>query len=293
MGHIDASPSPPHTCEARVFYWATCQPPERLLGVARDAEACGYDGVAIADHIITVESGGKPDSRLVGRSFLSPLAAIAAMSGVTDRLRFLTSVLVLPLRDPIETAQIAATIATISSGRLLLGVAGGWYREEFEAIGANFDARADRLDEQVEILLGLIAEDSGPFDGRYYSVPACRLGFSPSHPVPLYFGGRSPHALRRAASWGSGWVAPPAPPQEVHNCVERLHNMRSTGPRADEKLDIVVRLPRQAGLSAVPDLIAAGATTLLVEPQVVSGGTQDLSEYELQRGIDDIRSAMC
>lgn len=187
-----------------------------VLGeAARRAEALGYDSVWAADRIVTPWEIGTPypyheDRRFFvppDAPFLEPLTCLAYLAACTERIRLGMSVLVLPYRHPLHWAKVATTIDHLSRGRLVLGVGVGWMAEEFDALGVPFKDRAAIAEEQLQVVARLWSEARPSFQGRYYRFPP--VGFAPKpyqQPrIPLWVGGESAAARRRAARWGDAW----------------------------------------------------------------------------------------
>ena len=193
--------------------------PAALGALAQTAEDLGFDSVWVDDHVIvpeTVRSAYpyRPDGRFAtapDQPFLEPVASLAYLAGVTRRVRLGISVLVLPYRHPLLTAKMIATIDTLSNGRVELGVGVGWMWEEFAALGqprSIYDHRGVATEEQLRILKAVWTQDIAAGDGEFY--PFERVGTRP-HPVqkphpPVWVGGHSRAALRRAARYGDGWL---------------------------------------------------------------------------------------
>src|SRR4029077_1015710 len=138
--------------------------------------------------------------------YLEPMVVLGAAAAATTRISIGTSVMIAPMRHPVLMAKQAATIDALSGGRLVLGVGVGWLREEFEALGADFDARGEVLDEWIAIARACWTGSAGPFEGKHYRLPGpiyCRP--APSGGIPLLVGGMSRQALRRASVAG-GWL---------------------------------------------------------------------------------------
>jgi probable F420-dependent oxidoreductase len=152
----------------------------------------------------------------------------------TQKARLLTSVMVLPHRGPVLTAKMLASINVLSGGRLIVGCGVGWMQEEFEAIGAPpFDERGDVADEYIRVFRELWTSDNPTFDGRYASFSDIKLGPRPVQKPhsPIWIGGESPRALRRAARLGDGWYPigtnstyPVDTPERVSYALARLRH---------------------------------------------------------------------
>jgi probable F420-dependent oxidoreductase len=190
--------------------------PQSLATLARTGEELGFATISVSDHIIipkTIDStypynesgtfAGSPTGEC-----LEQLSLLSYLVGVTSSAKLLTSVMVLPHRPPVLTAKMLATIDVLSNGRLIVGCGVGWMREEFEAIGApSYDERGSVGDEYIRAFKELWTSDNPSFEGKY-----CRfanVAFAPKpvqkpHP-PIWTGGESPAALRRAGRLANVW----------------------------------------------------------------------------------------
>jgi probable F420-dependent oxidoreductase len=190
--------------------------PESIAALARQGEALGFAIISVSDHIVipkTIAStypyndsgtfAGGPSGEC-----LEQLSLLSFLVGVTSSAKLLTSVMVLPHRPPVLTAKMLATIDVLSHGRLMVGCGVGWMREEFEAIGAPpYDERGSVGDEYIRAFKELWTSDNPAFSGKY-----CRfanISFAPKpvqkpHP-PIWIGGESTVALRRAGRFANVW----------------------------------------------------------------------------------------
>jgi probable F420-dependent oxidoreductase len=187
-----------------------------VLEVARAAEDAGLDSVWVADHIIyprettsqyPYRGDGLPFTPQDG--FLEAFTTLAVIAGATQRIGLGTSVLVLPMREPLLAAKTIATLDVLSGGRVTLALGAGWWREEFDAVGAPFDGRGTRFDDQLRVLRtawsdGWVADREGSFG--FGEVAVLPRPVQPGGP-PLLIGGMGPTALRRAVRYGDGWHA--------------------------------------------------------------------------------------
>ena len=219
--------------------------PDHLLALAPVAEAAGFDSVAVPDSVfypaeVSADYPYSPDgSRFWAPDtpFTDPLVAIAAMAGVTSRLRFVTNVVKAPLRHPLLLAKQVASLAALFEGRLALGVGSSWIPEEFEWLGLSMRTRGARLDEAIEVLR-LVCGGGGPqwveYHGRYLEAGPLMISPAPIKPVPILVGGHSDPALRRAATRGDGWVSVQATTDELRPVLAELARLReeagATGP---------------------------------------------------------------
>jgi probable F420-dependent oxidoreductase len=192
---------------------------ERIRKVATTAERLGYDALWTAEHIIFPQRIATPYP--YGGSFPAPVDApildvvstLSYVAAITSRVKLGSSVMVLPYHHPIVLAKELATLDLLSDGRLLLGVAGGWLREEFEMLGVPFDERGRRTDEYLRLIHALWTEERVSFAGRYFSLTdaACFPKPVQKPRPPVWIGGSSPAAMRRVARLGDGWIAVPRP----------------------------------------------------------------------------------
>jgi probable F420-dependent oxidoreductase len=189
--------------------------PELLLPVSEAAERLGYDSVWATDHALMSYAreseypyghSGTEIAVNPGIGWLEPLSTLSFVAATTKRVRLGTSVLVLPYRNPVLVASQAATLHLLSGDRLILGVGAGWMREEFEALGLDPAERGARTDEYMAVLRTLWRDDPASFKGRFVNCDDVVLGVAPRDSTPpLWVGGNTRPALRRALRHGDGW----------------------------------------------------------------------------------------
>jgi alkanesulfonate monooxygenase SsuD/methylene tetrahydromethanopterin reductase-like flavin-dependent oxidoreductase (luciferase family) len=131
--------------------------------------------------------------------FVDPLIAYTAMATVTTRLKFLSYVYVVPLRDPFMLAKQASSVAVMSNNRYILGTGVGWLKEEFETMGQDFHTRGKRMDEILAIVRDFWDDGYAEFKGEFFNFPRSGMFPVPERPVPIWIGGHSMPAARRAA----------------------------------------------------------------------------------------------
>ena len=232
--------------------------PEALETLVARGEALGFSSVVIADHIVFPVTIRSKYPYTVSGAFpgqgdqLEQLSLMAFIAGKTRALRLISSVMILPHRNPVVTAKMLATIDVLSGGRVTVGVGVGWMREEFEALGApDFDRRGAASDEYIRIFKALWTQDPASFHGEFYRFEAIRCLPHPvqkPHP-PLWIGGHSKAALRRVARLGDGWhpvganPAAPLRPPELRALLAELHGLTEAEGRDPSTLTISYKAP--------------------------------------------------
>ena len=207
--------------------------PDTLAALAKHGEELGFDSIQTGDHILVprnidspypyTESGEFPG--LSSGASMDQLTLLAFLAGQTSRIRLVTSVLIVPHRNPLVAAKSLATLDVLSKGRLVVGVGVGWMREEFEALGVPpFEERGAVTNEYLRIFKELWTSDNPSFQGKYFSFS--NISFLPKpvqkpHP-PLWVGGESGPAIRRAAQICDGWYPIGANPQFPMDTPELL-----------------------------------------------------------------------
>jgi len=204
-----------------------------VVAIARRGEALGFDYVSVNDHIVVPKATGStyPYSRsgnwAGGRygEALELLTMLSFLAGVTERIRLLTAVMVVPYRSPVATARMLATADHLSEGRVTVGCGVGWMKEEFDALGTPpFAERGRVTDEYLRIFKEIWTNSEPAFAGAYSSfgeISALPLPVQKPHP-PLWIGGESGPALRRAVSLGDGWFPIGNNPSHPLNTLEKF-----------------------------------------------------------------------
>ena len=243
------------------FYLPTrggCAAPEAIEAILAKGEALGFSSTMIADHIVFPTQIASKYPYTVSGEFpgggdaLDQLTLLAFAAGRTRSLRLCTSVMILPYRNPVLTAKMLATIDVLSRGRVTVGAGVGWLREEFEALGSpDFDRRGSVSDEWIRIFKTLWTQSPASFEGQFYRFAP--LKFLP-HPVqkphpPIWIGGHSKAALRRAARLGDGWhpvggiAAVPLRPAEMRASLDELYRLTEKEGRDPSRLTISFKTP--------------------------------------------------
>ncbi|MGA1974855.1 MAG: TIGR03619 family F420-dependent LLM class oxidoreductase [Conexivisphaerales archaeon] len=196
--------------------------PESIREVCLAAEEVGYDSVWTTDHLVTPSGTSSPY-----KNSYESVTVLAYAAAVTRRVALGTSIIVLPMRDPVLLAKQLATVDQLSGGRLIAGLAVGWWEEEFKALGASFHDRGVRAEEEIELLRSLWTQPVVDYVGRYYSVRDVTCDPKPeqSGGPPIWIGGNSSFAVRRAAALGNAWHATSIPFDEFQVRVKELRKL--------------------------------------------------------------------
>ena len=204
-----------------------------IVEIARAADELGYEGMAIPDHVVNLETLATPypyteDGERRWQPFtdwLDPWVLVGSLAQVTSRLKFVTTVYIPAMRDPYSAAKAIGTAACLSGGRVELGIGVGWCEEEFDLLGQQFAKRGRRTDEMLELMKALWQPGWTEFDGEFYQTP--RLEMTPTPPrIPIYAGGLSDIALRRAAR-NDGWIGDLITLDQALTSVQRVRELRA------------------------------------------------------------------
>jgi probable F420-dependent oxidoreductase len=208
-----------------------------VIEIAKAADDLGYEGLGIPDHVVNLETLATPypytdDGERRWQPFTDwpdPWVLVGALAQATERLKFLTTVYIPAMRDPYSAAKAIGTAAYLADGRVELGIGVGWCEEEFTLMGQQFAKRGKRTDEMIELMRALWQPGWTEFDGEFYQTP--RLEMTPTPPpIPIYSGGLSDIALRRAAGL-DGWIGDLI---TLDQAIERVEKVRAL--RADKGL---------------------------------------------------------
>jgi len=197
--------------------------PDSIRRTAIQAEELGYDDVWVSEHIIVPADAPYPPTP----NFWDPVLSLTWAAAVTSRVRLGTSVLVLPLRHPLPLAKELATLQNLSNGRLILGAGVGWLEAEFDALGVPFRERGRRMDEGIAMMRAVWSQDPVTFASKWIpaTINAMRTQPQPTRPIPIWIGGSSDAAIRRALRL-DGWHGSRISPDKAAGWVQRLRAER-------------------------------------------------------------------
>ncbi|MFD9932360.1 TIGR03619 family F420-dependent LLM class oxidoreductase [Streptomyces massasporeus] len=245
--------------------WEAEAGPDDLLEIARAADRAGFDYLASCDHV------GIPRRLAAAMStvWCDPVATLAFLAAATEHVRLLSHVAIVGLRHPLLTAKQYATLDHLSGGRLILGVGAGHVQEEFEALGVDFRQRGPVLDECLDALRAALGPDEFPeHHGKLYAFEGLGQRPRPAQDrVPVWVGGSSPPAVRRAALKGDGWLPQGDPRDRLPAQIARIRELREQAG---------VQAPFTVG--AIVEPLYVGTPRWEVGRRTLTGGPQELAE---------------
>jgi alkanesulfonate monooxygenase SsuD/methylene tetrahydromethanopterin reductase-like flavin-dependent oxidoreductase (luciferase family) len=284
----------------RFSYAESMVDPTFYLPLARAAEEAGYDGMVVPDSICyPLESDStypfSPDHTrefLEDKPFIEPFSLIPALGVVTERLRFITFVLKLPMRHPLLVAKQATSVAVMTDNRLVLGVGSSPWPEDYQFCGVPWEGRGRRMDESIDIVRGLSAGGYFEYHGEVFDLPAIKISPTPSEPLPVLVGGHAPAALRRAAR-SDGWLHGGGDPADLPGLLEQLDRLRQEEGTADRPFEVHVISLDAFSVDGIRRLEEQGVTDVIVGfrwPYAVGPDTEDLQTKldHLRRFADDV-----
>jgi len=285
----------------RFSYAESMTDPTYYLPLARAAEDAGYDSMVVPDSICYPEESDtrypfNPDGTrefLEDKPFLEPFSLIPAMGAVTSRLRFVTFVIKLPIRQPVLIAKQVSSTAVLTQNRLLLGVGTSPWPEDYVVCGVPWEGRGKRMDEQIEVMRGLMAGGFFEFHGEVFDIPSVKMSPTPSEPVPILIGGHHEAALRRAAAVGDGWLHGGGDPADLPGLLERLSEQRRQHGTDNKPFEIHVISLDAYSADGVRRLEELGVTDVIVGfrwPYVHEQDSESLQQKidSLSRFSDDV-----
>ncbi len=268
-------------------------PARQWIPLAQAAEQAGFESVVVSDHLIypgelrspyPYTDDGRPRWERA-TAWPDPLIAVGALAGATARLRFITSIYVLTLRHPVVAAKQVATASVFSGGRLTLGVGAGWMREEFALLGQPFAGRGRRLEEAVEVMRKLWAGGMIEHHGEFYDFAPLEMSPVPDEPVPIWGGGTSDAALRRAATRFDGWASEIQTRAEIREITAKLRAWRQDSLLAGEPFGICAAVKDAYTPEHYAEMAELGVSQLITVPWLFYGTTGD----DLEAKLDGIR----
>jgi probable F420-dependent oxidoreductase len=267
--------------------------PSHYMPLAIEAERAGFDSFTVPDSICYPQES---DSKypytadgdrhfLEGKPFIEPFVLMAALGAVTEKLRFTTFVVKLPIRQPVLVAKQAASLSVLIGERFAFGVGLSPWPEDFAVTGTEWTNRGARMDEMIEIIRGVTSGEFFAYQGKHYQIPSLKICPVPKKPIPILIGGHADPALKRAARLGDGWMHAGGDAAALDGYLTRLHALRREYGREKLPFEVHVIAMEAYTLDGVKRLEDRGITDCIV-------GFRNAYEKDtmpLQQKIDALR----
>jgi probable F420-dependent oxidoreductase len=240
--------------------------PVAIRDFVQAVEGEGFDYLSTYEHVAGahpdrfegVNTGFASPPYLHEHEFHEPFSLFSYLAGLTTRLTFSTSILVLPQRQTVLVAKQAAQLDLLSGGRFRLGVGVGWTHAEYESLGMDFETRGRRQEEQIEVLRLLWTQPLVTFKSRWHTLDRVAIAPRPSRPVPIWLGtGATDRLMRRVARLADGWM-PMLPVSRAPEVLSKLHAMLEDEGRDPASFGLQVNVEIERG---EPKELAAAART--------------------------------
>lgn len=280
---------------------------QSIITFAQRAEALGFESLWCGDHILLPTAGTNqypytadgsfPRDPSVG--FLETLTVLSYIAAVTQRIRLGSTVVILPYRNPIVQAKMFASLDVLSTGRAICGVGVGWLEKEFDSLGVSYADRGPMSDEFLEIFQTLWTQEHPAFHGKFYQFDGVQFYPKPTqNPLPIWVGGHSRRAIRRAIAYGHAWHPTRQTPEFV---AANLPYLRQEAERADRDPDsITISLKRSlqiTDIGASADVAFHSGNALVGPTQAIIDDAkrcQDIGIHQLTYDfrVDDLEAQL-
>ncbi|MCX7621531.1 MAG: TIGR03619 family F420-dependent LLM class oxidoreductase [Acidimicrobiales bacterium] len=246
--------------------WEATAGVDELTAIARTCDDAGFFYVAVCDHVAIP----KPYDERMGTEWWDTMTTLGYLAGITSRVHLLSHVYVLPYRHPLMAAKAFLTLDSVSKGRAIMGVGAGHLEPEFALLGRSFADRGRELDEGIDVVRAAFGDEYPSYTGSRYEIANAGLRPRPYRPggPPIWVGGSSPAAIRRAATRGDGWLPQGPPKIGLKAAIRELRALREAAGRGDEPFDV--------GVNTEPVFI--GKPQWDVGPHCLAGSAQRIAE---------------
>jgi len=272
-----------------------------LKALARVADSHGWHAMSFSDHVVNPQEISTPypyteNGERRWQPFTDwpdPWVMIGALAAITTRLRFTNNIFVLPMRNPFLTAKAISTAAIISDNRVTPAIGVGWSSDEFDLLQKDFKTRGNGTVEILEIMRLLWSGEMVEFQGRYYQFDAMEMNPAPSEYIPIWIGGISDPAMKRAARLGDGWVSDLQSAEDIVHSIGRIQEWRKELGRQNQPFDVMATPNDVYDVDGYKRLEDAGVSHILTMPwPFYHGETNDLEKKidGVKRYADDVIS---
>ena len=274
---------------------------DHLTSLAPVADSHGWNAMSFSDHVVHPQTINTPypyteDGSRRWQAYTDwpdPWVMMGALATITKNLRFTNNIFVLPMRNPFLTAKAISTAAIISDNRITPAIGVGWSRDEFELMQQDFTTRGKRTDEILEILRLLWTGEMVEYQGKHYQFEPMEMNPAPTEYIPIWIGGISEPAMRRAARLGDGWVSDLQSSEDIINSIEKIQSWRKELGRENEPFEVMATPNDAYDVDGYKRLEDSGVTHILTMPwPFYHGETDDLDKKidGVKRYADDIIS---
>lgn len=274
-----------------------------LKELAKTADSCGWEAMSFSDHVVNPQTIKTPypyteNGERRWQAFTDwpdPWVMIGALASITKNLKFTNNIFVLPMRNPFLVAKAISTAAIISDNRVIPAIGVGWSKDEFELLQQDFHTRGKRADEMVEIMRLLWTGELVEYQGKHYQFDALEMNPAPSAYIPIWVGGISEAAMRRAARIADGWVSDLQSSVEILSCVQRIQQYRKEYGRENIPFSVMATPSDAFTIDGYKRLEDGGVSHILTQPwPFYYGDTQDLAKKidGIKRYADDYIAAL-
>lgn len=274
-----------------------------LKELAKTADSCGWEAMSFSDHVVNPQTIKTPypyteNGERRWQAFTDwpdPWVMIGALASITKNLKFTNNIFVLPMRNPFLVAKAISTAAIISDNRVIPAIGVGWSKDEFELLQQDFHTRGKRADEMVEIMRLLWTGELVEYQGKHYQFDALEMNPAPSAYIPIWVGGISEAAMRRAARIADGWVTDLQSSAEILSCVQRIQQYRNEYGRENLPFSVMATPSDAYTIDGYKRLEDGGVSHILTQPwPFYYGDTQELAKKidGIKRYADDYIAAL-
>jgi probable F420-dependent oxidoreductase len=258
-----------------------------LKKLAIAADNCGWEAMSFSDHVVNPEKLNTPypyteDGERRWQPFTDwpdPWVMIGALAAITTTLKFTNNIFVLPMRNPFLVAKAISTAAIISDNRVIPAIGVGWSKDEFELLQQDFHTRGKRTDEMLEIMRLLWTGELVEFQGKHYQFAPLEMNPAPSAYIPIWVGGISDAAMRRAARIGDGWVTDLQTSEDIMACIKKINGYRREYGRENLPFSVMATPSDAFTPDAYKRLEDGGVSHILTQPwPFYHGDTQDVAK---------------
>ncbi len=272
-----------------------------LTELAPVADTHGWHAMSFSDHVVNPEEITTPYPYTADGSrrwapftdWPDPWVMIGALATITTRLRFTNNIFVLPMRNPFLVAKAISTAAIVSNNRVTPAIGVGWSGDEFDLMQQDFRTRGKRTDEMLEVMRLLWTGEMVAYQGEYYQFESLEMNPAPEAYIPIWIGGISDPAMKRAARLGDGWVTDLQTSEEIVECIHKISHWRQEYGREQDAFEIMATPSDAWDVEGYKRLEDAGVTHILTMPwPFYHGETEDLDKKidGVKRYADDIIS---